>query len=84
MYLFIYSFGTCDDKYYCAKKTKIIFILTFIHLVLFVIIASKSSFLKKVFFFFFFLFFFIILWLLLKSMFMHSHLVIYRKYVAWK
>ncbi len=28
------------------KKTKIIFILTFIHLVLFVIIASKSSFFK--------------------------------------
>ncbi len=22
MYLFIYSFGTCDDKYYCAQKNK--------------------------------------------------------------
>ncbi len=44
MYLCIYSFGTCDDKYYCAKKTKVIFILKCIHLVLFVIIASKSSF----------------------------------------
>ncbi len=81
MYLFIYSFGTCDDKYYCAKKTKVIFILKCIHLVLFVIIASKSSFFKIIIIIFFYL---IILWLLLKSTFMHSHLVIYRKYVAWK